>query len=136
MKKKKYINPYVKWRALSSEALAIAPKLLSNPDAFVLVTMGLLIPVIFSAALLAYATLLRLNQLEQAQADCLTVVLNQLEQEPPTVHKKKMQLTRSVQSLGLQLNGHTFFSERSVECGAEFIDQNGDRSYFLIPGKS
>lgn len=122
MKKKNCRKRLANWRA-------------KNGKGFVLISMCLLLPVLLGAVTLAYASLIRLNSVDNAQAACFSEALNRLEQEPSLTSERKVILPGLIEGSSLTFNGHRLFNERNFECGAEFTNQNGHRVYFLIPAK-
>ncbi len=137
MMKKYCKNLFVAWHAKSiCKRIAPNPRLKAPNKGFVLISMCMLIPVIMSAVALTYASFLRLVLIDNATSDCLHEALDQLEKQPLDVKEQKIFLSHVIESVHLTLNGYELFKERKLECGAEFINQNGRRQYYLIPGKS
>lgn len=138
MKKKNCKNLFVVWPAktIYKQPFASRPQLQTLNDGFVLISMCMLIPVVMSAVALAYASYHRLVLIDSATSGCLLEALDQLERQPSDVQEQNIVLSRVIESVHLTLNGYELFKERKLECGAEFINQNGRRHYYLIPGRS
>ncbi len=138
MKKKNCKNRFVASpaKALCTRPPATKPRLQTLNNGFALISTCMLIPVIMSAVALTYASYFRLVLTDQATSDCLLDALDQLENLPVSVNQQKVTLSRVIESVHLTLNGYEIFKERKLECGAEFINQNGSRHYYLIPAKS
>ena len=138
MKKKNCKNQFVGWpvKNISKQRIAWSPRLKVCNEGFMLVSMCMLIPVVMGAVALAYASFLKLVLIDITTSSCLNESLDQLEKQPPDVKEQKIILSRVIEGVHLTLNGYELFKERKLECGAEFINQNGRRHYYLIPGKS